>query len=76
MEEIEIVWKAILAFLKKDNPTMFSIILTILGIAITIFTVVYSFMESTFQKVITLENENKNATEDDRECKLNCVKLQ
>ena len=65
MEEIEIVWKAILAFLKKDNPTMFSIILTILGIAITIFTVVYSFMESTFQKVITLENENKNATEDD-----------
>lgn len=59
MEEIEIVWKAILAFLKKDNPTMFSIILTILGIAITIFTVVYSFMESTFQKVITLENENK-----------------
>ena len=26
MEEIEIVWKAILAFLKKDNPTMFSII--------------------------------------------------
>ena len=27
MEEIEIVWKAILAFLKKDNPTMFSIIL-------------------------------------------------
>lgn len=65
MEEIEIVWKAILAFLKKDNPTMFSIILTILGIAITIFTVVYSFMESTFQKLITLENENKNATEDD-----------
>ena len=62
MEEIEIVWKAILAFLKEDNPTMFSIILTILGIAITIFTVVYSFMESTFQKV--------------RECKLNCVKLQ
>lgn len=46
MEEIEIVWKAILAFLKKDNPTMFSIILTILGIAITIFTVVYSFMEA------------------------------
>lgn len=65
MEEIEFIWGHILAFLKKDNPTMFSIILTILGIAITIFTVVYSFMESTFQKVITLENENKNATEDD-----------
>ena len=61
MDVINSIFKPLLDFLKEDNTTMFSILLSILGIVITIFTVVYSFMETTYQKVTLLEIENKNA---------------
>lgn len=65
MDVINSILKPLLDFFKEDNTTMFSILLSILGIVITIFTVVYSFMETTYQKITLLEIENKNALEAD-----------
>ena len=57
MDVINSIFKPLLDFLKEDNTTMFSILLSILGIVITIFTVVYSFMETTYQKITLLESK-------------------
>ena len=65
MDVINSILKPLLDFLKEDNTTMFSILLSILGIVITIFTVVYSFMETTYQKITLLEIENRNVLEAD-----------
>lgn len=65
MDVLDSILKFLFVFLKEDYDTMCSILLSILGIVITIFTVVYSFMETTFQKISLLEIENRNAIEAD-----------
>ena len=65
MDVLDSILKYLFVFLKEDYDTMCSILLSILGIVITIFTVVYSFMETTFQKISLLEIENRNAIEAD-----------
>lgn len=65
MDVLDSILKYLFVFLKEDYDTMCSILLSILGIVITIFTVVYSFMKTTFQKISLLEIENRNAIEAD-----------
>lgn len=65
MDVLDSILKYLFVFLKEDYDTMCGILLSILGIVITIFTVVYSFMETTFQKISLLEIENRNAIEAD-----------
>lgn len=63
MVMLDTIFKTILGYLQNDDDIMFSVLLSILGIVITIFTVVYSFMETTSQKITVLELENRNALE-------------
>lgn len=54
-----------MTLLSNFNENMFDVILSILGILITIFTVVYSFIENINQKIVSLDNDIKALSKKD-----------